>query len=391
MSKTARTNFPDYKNIDLRIISPDFQSDLTDLIINLDSLRRLRLHGTTPLQIFFQIKNIFHILESIGSARIEGNRTTVIEYFDQKLERDTPKSDSYKEIENMEKALELIDENISLSPINRAFVSELHKIAVDGLIEEGSKSPGIYRDCPVEVRGSKLVPPPPGLVPSLMDELFSFILKEDAPKYDLIKIALSHHRFVWIHPFDNGNGRTGRLLTYALLVKFGFCVNLARIINPAAIFCCDRDEYNKTLSRADRGDDEGFLVWIKYMLTGLQRELKKTDRLADYDYLKKNILCPAVAFSLEKNIINSIEEKILSLAIEKEEIKNSDIRTVHPAKYPAYTSHLIEGLLRKKYLVPVLSKKRIYTINFKDNKLVRGIIKALAQEGFLPENSERFT
>ncbi len=46
----------------------------------------------------------------------------------------------------------------------------------------------------------------------------SFIreLRNDKPKYDLMKIALAHHRFGWIHPFGNGNGRTVRLLTYGL-------------------------------------------------------------------------------------------------------------------------------------------------------------------------------
>jgi hypothetical protein len=41
---------------------------------------------------------------------------------------------------------------------------------------------------------------------------------------DFIKVALSHHRFGWIHPFRNGNGRVVRLLTYLLLIKYGFNV-----------------------------------------------------------------------------------------------------------------------------------------------------------------------
>ena len=49
--------------------------------------------------------------------------------------------------------------------------------------------------------------------------------KDDSPKYDLLKVAIAHHRFVWVHPFSNGNGRTVRLFTYAMLVKLGFNVN----------------------------------------------------------------------------------------------------------------------------------------------------------------------
>lgn len=52
----------------LRVVSPDFDSELTDTLIELNHLRRLRLHGTTAPWIFFQLKEIFHILEEDLSA-----------------------------------------------------------------------------------------------------------------------------------------------------------------------------------------------------------------------------------------------------------------------------------------------------------------------------------
>ena len=63
-------------------------------------------------------------------------------------------------------------------------------------------------------------------VDNYMRELIEFIEDPTDHKYDLIKVALAHHRFVWIHPFDNGNGRTVRLFTYAMLIKAGFNVNV---------------------------------------------------------------------------------------------------------------------------------------------------------------------
>jgi Fic family protein len=387
MTTEQKVNLPSFKSVDLRMVYPAFESDLTDLIIKLEPLRKLRVEGTTPEQTFFQIKAIFHILESIGSARIEGNRTTVIEYIDQKLEKKAHNPDSFKEIENMEIALNFIDDNIGSVPINRAFVSELHRRTVAELSIEGSKAPGAYRDCVVGVQGSALVPPPPALVASLMDELLQFISREDAPKFDLIKIALAHHRFEWIHPFDNGNGRVGRLLTYATMVKFGFAVNLAQIINPTAIFCYDRDKYNMALARADQGDDEGLLEWVKYMLSGLQRELDKTDKLADYNYLKKEILLPTIDFSLDKNILNDVEAEILRLAIKKRGITNADIRVILPTKHRSDISHLIRSLLDKNYLVRIGPGKRKYAISFQNNRLVRGVINALDRAGFLPANA----
>lgn len=385
MTTLLNEQLPSFKHVDLKMVVPDFDSELTDLIMNLEYLRKLVVTGTTPKSTFFQIKSIFHVLESIGSARIEGNRTTIIEYFDKKLENNSENPDSFKEIENMEKTLRFIDENVDNAPIDRAFISELHKKVVHNLAEEGSRNPGYYRKLPVIIRNSNLVPPPFVAVPSYMDELFEFISKIDAPKYDLIKIALAHHRFAWIHPFDNGNGRTARMFTYALFVKLGFKIYLARIINPTAIFCCDREKYYSALSRADRGDREGLLLWIAYMLSGLKNELEKTDRLTDYEYLKAKILLPAIEFSLDKNIIDQNEALILNLAIQRKEIANSDVKeNVFPSKSVSHISHILRNLIDKKYLRPIEGNKRKYSIHFRDTKLIRGIISSLDHEGFLP-------
>jgi len=69
-----------FKHYDLELKEPPFGSSLTDLIIDLNHLRKKQLGGTTPARVFFQLKGIFHMLESIGSARIEGNNTTLLEY-----------------------------------------------------------------------------------------------------------------------------------------------------------------------------------------------------------------------------------------------------------------------------------------------------------------------
>ena len=79
----SEAKFLDYK---LKLVEPSFGSSLTDLIIELDYLRKKPLGGSTHPNVFFQLKHIFHTLESIGSARIEGNNTTIAEYIETKLE-----------------------------------------------------------------------------------------------------------------------------------------------------------------------------------------------------------------------------------------------------------------------------------------------------------------
>ena len=64
---------PRFVDTPLRLVIPRFDSPLTDVVIELDHVRRLRLTGDTPPAVFLQLKEIFHTLESLGSARIEGS------------------------------------------------------------------------------------------------------------------------------------------------------------------------------------------------------------------------------------------------------------------------------------------------------------------------------
>ncbi len=377
-----------FTHYDLSLIRPEFDSALTDLIIELDYLRKKQLGGSTHPKVFFQLKHIFHTLESIGSARIEGNNTTIAEYIETKLDGDQAFSEGIREIQNIEKAMEFIEENIKDYPINKLFISELHKMIVDGLTPppagEGDHTPGKYRTHNLKIQKSSHLPPDAIHVEPYMNELVDFINKEDSPKYDLLKAAIAHHRFVWIHPFGNGNGRTVRLFTYAMLVKTGFNVNVGRIINPTAVFCSNRNDYYDNLSKADTGTELGILDWCGYVLTGLKEEIEKIDKLSDYQYLRKEILIPAITHSLERKYITDTEAKILKKVVELQRIQASDLKELFPGKLNAELSRQIKRLIDKKMLVPESDGARKYIIRFDNNFLLRGIIKCLGEKGFLP-------
>ena len=95
---------PGFIHYDLSLVEPSFCSPLTDLIIDLDHFRRKRLGGSTHPKVFFQLKHIFHTLESIGSARIEGNNTTLAEFIETKLIEARIVPSGIMEIRNIEKA-----------------------------------------------------------------------------------------------------------------------------------------------------------------------------------------------------------------------------------------------------------------------------------------------
>ena len=372
----------------MKLIEPDFGSSLTDLIIELDYLRKKQLGGSTHPKVFFQLKNIFHKLESIGSARIEGNNTTIAEYMETNLSDRKQFSEGIKEIQNIEKSMAFVEETIVDYPISRALISEMHKMIVDELMPppqgERDSTPGQFRQVNLEISKSTHKPPEWLKVNEYMEELLDFVNREDSPKYHLLKTAIAHHRFVWIHPFRNGNGRTVRLFTYAMLVKAGFNVNVGRIINPTAVFCSNRNDYYSYLSAADNGTRAGMLSWIEYVLKGLKEEIEKIDKLSDYEFLRKEILMPSINLSLERKYITDLEAKVLKRAVDLQVISAADVKSIFPGKVDSEVSRQIKKLIDQKMLTQEKEGGRKYVLRFDNSYLLRSIIQLLGDKGFLP-------
>lgn len=379
----------------LTIFEPDWGSSLAQTIIELERLRVKKLSGAVPPYIFFQLKDIFQMLESLGSARIEGNRTTLAEFIEKVIELPNKITDDekIKEIFNIEKAIQFIDENITYKgTIQRSHISEIHKILMDGLScppqGEGSRNPGDYRKVAVIINRSKHVPPDPIYISEFMDKLIEFINQDKEPQYDLLITALSHHCMAWIHPFDNGNGRSVRMFTYAMLIKQGFQVKTGRILNPTAIFCMDRSKYYDMLELADSDEKEKVLQWCEYVLNGLKEEMEKIDKLLNKEFLIKSILLPAISFSLERENITIREFEILRAIINNPDmcIKSSDIELIIGKESVVQRSRIIKKLKDKGMLVALKENGRVYTIGFSNNYLLRGIINILDENKFIPHS-----
>ena len=380
----------EYKEIKLRLPNIGFDMPITDAIMELEKLRYKRLGGSTWPCIFFQLQHIFHMLESIGSSRIEGNNTTIMDYVETaKLNNPQPKlfgdKDDIKQIQNGEIAMQYIEENIDNIEINKHFLRELHVLTVDGLDpnKEGARNPGLFRSDNVKITKSNHIPPDYTQVDAMMDELITFVNEDCSPKYDLLKVAIAHHRFVWIHPFENGNGRVVRLFTYAMLLKKNIFFSKERIVNPTAVFCSDRQKYYDYLSMADEGTDEGLIAWAEYMLAGLRIEIEKIDKLLDYDYLLNTILIPTINDASERGYINETEYKVLKVAIQKQIFQASDVADVLGKSDPE-VSRIIRSLKDKNMLMPVQENARKYLPLFNNSKLIRSIITKLDENGFLP-------
>jgi Fic family protein len=365
---------------------PDFDSELTGLIVKLEGYRNRTIADSTSSQIFLQLKNLFHIVEALSSARIEGNHTTLADYVDSQTDDMNDDRDSMSEISNIVEAQQFIDSTISAQELSKQYILEIHKLVVRGLKREGDANPGNYRTNNVSITGSNFVPPQHFDVDGLMDELIGYINAKSDRKLDLLKVAVAHHRFVNIHPFGNGNGRTVRLITYAMLCKQGFInADESRLFNPAAVFAADRHKYYEMLAGADTGSDQSVLEWSQYVLEGLDLEISRSSSLADSAFVNEKILLPMLSWAREKNVINDLEIRILQRLVRKTYIKSSDIDDFWPKGVSQVNiAKQLRSMKQRRLIVPTKPNGRVYNICLVKSAFTRGVLQQMEIQGMLP-------
>jgi Fic family protein len=134
--------------------------------------------------------------------------------------------------------------------------AELHIVRNPSTKEERRVIGGVFRDGMVQVGAH--IPPEPTDLPSLMQRFCSAYHPNNHNRIrQIIAVAASHHRLLWIHPFFNGNGRGTRLLSHAMLQETGITNGLWSIARGLAR---DVSTYKERLMAADaprRGDLDG--------------------------------------------------------------------------------------------------------------------------------------
>lgn len=325
----------------LKIVEPDkFNSKLMDNIFEFEEfrdssamLKKFKSSDTKP-SIFFSFIPIFQLVESIWSTRIEWNHTTVSKFIDKlnSKEKEDNTDEWIKEIKNNFNARNYIDDLYRKEQsitINRKFISELHSILMKWLDpnKEWDDTPWEYRKTNVSISWSKHTPPDFTQVVDYMQELIDFINKNDWKKYDLIKIALAHHRFVWIHPFKNWNWRMVRLLTYALFLKYWYDFHHVSLMNTSSLFCLNRKQYNKFLEEADSWEEEKLLKWCEFATSSVCAEVKNIKKFFDIEFVN-SILESWIKKLKESKIIDEKESQILKLLYERWEIDNKTVQEI---------------------------------------------------------------
>lgn len=373
---------------EIRFPQIDFSSQLASDLIELE---RVRVDFRTeqlddPLTL--ELRRLFQSLTSVMSARIEGNRTTVSDVIAeaQRAKRTGEQAvDAVREILQLEDATEYIERiaNVGRLEISHALVRELHQLSVEGLEREGDAHPGRYRLSEVGISGAVHVPPAPSSIQADMDQLIEFANRDVQPQYQLLQVALVHHRFVWIHPFANGNGRVSRLLTYAMLIKRGYTSSsTARPLNPTAVFGADRQAYYDHLAQADSLTEEGTLAWCNYVIRGLRGDLSSVIQLADRSFVTEQVYSHALNTAISGGLLLQRDADILYEIARRGTSKAGDLSDVIPGS-PSSRSQKLGRLIKSGYLKKIGSPQK-YAISLWQNDLTMHVVRRLDELGMLP-------
>jgi len=205
-----------------------------------------------------------------SSTAIEGNPLTLEQVRAVEEGREIPAvaARAKREVVNYFAALRFVEKNAAKKTISHEEILSLHKIMAGNVMDQGTA--GRYRT--IAVRVGRYVPPPPGDVSGLMFELLAWWNKESAKMSPVLSSAIIHYRFESIHPFADGNGRTGRALALWELYQRGFDTH--HIFSVDEFYWENRPRYYAALD-AVRREGEDLTAWLEYAAEGLQLTLER--------------------------------------------------------------------------------------------------------------------
>ncbi|MDP7141667.1 MAG: Fic family protein [Candidatus Woesearchaeota archaeon] len=210
-----------------------------------------------------RLKENFDVESTYNSNAIEGNTLTKSEtklVIEKGITIGGKPMREYFEAINHKKAIDFIESIVTeKKEITKEIVCKINWFVLDN-IEEDEK--GIYRLRKVHIEGASFVPPKPDLVPEQMEEFLEW-LKENQNKMNIVDFAaLAHEKFVFIHPFIDGNGRCTRLLMNLLLMQKGY---------PSTIIL--KAEIKKYIRTLDQAHLDNYAPFVNFIARSIERSL----------------------------------------------------------------------------------------------------------------------
>lgn len=244
----------------------EFKFNITDVNEMQDVYDRLAqkrdaLQSKRPLSgnVLQKIKEDLFIEWTYNSNSIEGNTLTLQETKIVLQEGMTVKGKSLREhfeTTNHYDAIEyletLVKQNYTLKERD---ILDIHYVVLSKIEKEFA---GRYRNGGVRIIGAIFLPPNALKVNDLMYKLVCWVNENPEQLNSIALASIFHHRFVHIHPFFDGNGRTVRLIMNLLLMKEGY--------PPAIILKNDRKKYYTALNQANKGNYQKLLLLVAQAL-----------------------------------------------------------------------------------------------------------------------------
>lgn len=219
----------------------------------------------------------------LATTAIEGNTLSeeqVLQHL--KGELKLPASQGYlaQEINNIVTACNLIGQDLQTSEgkLSSEQIKHFNALVLKGLPHDPGITPGAFRTGSVVV-GNVYRGAPPEDCPLLVDRLCEWLSSNDFSPlkgletvYAIIKAVVAHLYLAWIHPFDDGNGRTSRLVEFYLLLHAGIPSPAAHLLSNH--YNQTRTEYYRQLRNASASGGD-ILPFVHYAVRGLVDGLKE--------------------------------------------------------------------------------------------------------------------
>jgi Fic family protein len=205
-----------------------------------------------------------------ASTAIEGNPLSLDEVraIDEGRELAAAGERSQREVRNYIAGLQHVERNAAKKTIRHEDIFALHRILAKAVMDQGQA--GRYRS--VAVRVGQYVPPPAADVSGLMFELLGWWNERATDLSPVLSSAILHYRFEAIHPFADGNGRTGRALAMWELYRRGF--DSHHIFSIDEYYWEDRPSYYEALDAVRREGDD-LTHWLEYCAAGVKQTLER--------------------------------------------------------------------------------------------------------------------
>lgn len=230
-----------------------------------------------------------------------------------------------REVVNYLSALREIDKlSESKSKFDINDILKVHRVVTNGLIEK--EKTGAFRTNPVYIvnilpnKNEEIAYTPPRAVevPQLVGNLLGWLEKNEEI-HPIVKAGLFHYQFETIHPFTDGNGRTGRLLTLLILYQSGW--DFKKILVLEDYYNRNRKAYCDALQTGNTykvRQEASLTKWLEYYMAGFLDETKKVkDQVLSLSVIKN----PQVT----RNILDRDELKIIDFLISMGQITSSDV------------------------------------------------------------------